>query len=344
MVAYSDLFREAADSLLEAGFHQQALAFYNPLLSLQDQSDPLLYLQVGKSYLHENLNTQAEECFQKVIHLDDSNIEARIQLAKLYEDLDEQEQAFIYISEIMKIRRARDWKQQSRPKGEDSATDGDIFLPANTRRKSYYKPRRFIDPAERHREENARAEHLLGQYTVMRSEQSGMRAGLKGPTLAWMAAAQDLIEDFRGFKTFYPWDKYVRFLGYTAQAQTQTGATPLDIDLAAMADRLSSSISCPVLVHWSLLIPLELGADVQEKSNAGINIPENYRGISFAAWLDIFLGYALCLVRFGREREAYEICEAAKDAIVFYHSREDMFLIHVCWSGKIWTCYTTKHY
>lgn len=64
-----------------------------------------------------------------------------------------------------------------------------------------------------------------------------------------------------------------------------------------------------------------------------VEIPENYRGIPFSAWLDIFLDYALCLVRYGKHQEAYEICEAAKDAVVFYHSREDMFLIHVCWCG-----------
>jgi general transcription factor 3C polypeptide 3 (transcription factor C subunit 4) len=64
-----------------------------------------------------------------------------------------------------------------------------------------------------------------------------------------------------------------------------------------------------------------------------VEIPENYRGIPFSVWLDIFLDYALCLVRYGKHQEAYEICEAAKDAVVFYHSREDMFLIHVCWCG-----------
>lgn len=35
-------------------------------------------------------------------------------------------------------------------------------------------------------------------------------------------------------------------------------------------------------------------------------------------------------------QESYEMCEAAKDAIVFYHSREDMFLIHVAWSSKLY--------
>jgi general transcription factor 3C polypeptide 3 (transcription factor C subunit 4) len=62
-------------------------------------------------------------------------------------------------------------------------------------------------------------------------------------------------------------------------------------------------------------------------------IPDDYRGIPFSTWLDIFLEYALSLARNGEKAEAYNLCEAAKDAIVFYHSREDMFLIHVCWCG-----------
>jgi general transcription factor 3C polypeptide 3 (transcription factor C subunit 4) len=63
-------------------------------------------------------------------------------------------------------------------------------------------------------------------------------------------------------------------------------------------------------------------------------IPDDFRGIPFSTWLDIFLEYALCLARKGETDEAYSLCEAAKDAIVFYHSREDMFLIHVCWCGR----------
>ena len=76
----------------------------------------------------------------------------------------------------------------------------------------------------------------------------------------------------------------------------------------------------------------DLGAEAAEKTQtAQSDIPADYRGISFSAWLDIFLEFAMGLAREGRMREAYEMCEATKDAIVFYHSREDMFLIHVAW-------------
>jgi general transcription factor 3C polypeptide 3 (transcription factor C subunit 4) len=240
---YPDLFRETADCLQEFGFHQEALPYYEALHRVREQTDPSLYLQLGKCYLSQKLNIQAEEFFQAAIQLEEDNIDARVQLAKMYEDLNEQEQAFIYVSEIMKIRRARDMERR-KPSGRAHGTNDDTFIPARIRRKTHYNPRRLVDPAERQRQESLRAERLQEQYTVMRLEKNGMRAGQEGPTLAWMEAARDLIEDFRGFKTFYPWDKYVHFLGYTgsAQAQVHTGATPLDADLAAMADRLSHSI------------------------------------------------------------------------------------------------------
>jgi general transcription factor 3C polypeptide 3 (transcription factor C subunit 4) len=80
----------------------------------------------------------------------------------------------------------------------------------------------------------------------------------------------------------------------------------------------------------------DLGTETAERAQiAKPDIPADYRGISFSAWLDIFLEFAMCLARVGKMREAYEMCEAAKDAIVFYHSREDMFLIHVAWCSEL---------
>lgn len=51
-------------------------------------------------------------------------------------------------------------------------------------------------------------------------------------------------------------------------------------------------------------------------------------------WLDIFLEYALCLARNGQSKEAYEICEAAKDSVVWCHIEDDRFLIHMSWCSE----------
>lgn len=89
-----------------------------------------------------------------------------------------------------------------------------------------------------------------------------------------------------------------------------------------------------MIIYLYYLHSLGLGAESQEAGPSEVEIPKDYRGISFSTWLDIFLEYALCLARNGNAHESYELCEAAKDAIVFYHSREDMFLINVAWCSK----------
>ena len=69
-------------------------------------------------------------------------------------------------------------------------------------------------------------------------------------------------------------------------------------------------------------------------SSRNIIVPNEYRGISFQEWLSIFLNYALCLAKYNRANESYEVCGAAKDAIIYFHSRDSMFLIYACWCSK----------
>lgn len=61
---------------------------------------------------------------------------------------------------------------------------------------------------------------------------------------------------------------------------------------------------------------------------------DGYRGIPFSEWLELFLDYAICLAMGGNGEEAYSVCEAARDSIVFTNSKDYMFLIHVAWAGR----------
>ena len=58
----------------------------------------------------------------------------------------------------------------------------------------------------------------------------------------------------------------------------------------------------------------------EQTNTPAIEIPEDYHGIPFRAWLDIFLEYALCLARNGDAREAYR---AAHEVL----SREDHYIL-----------------
>lgn len=63
-------------------------------------------------------------------------------------------------------------------------------------------------------------------------------------------------------------------------------------------------------------------------------VPDEYCGIPFKVWLDMFLDYALAIARDGEVKFAYEIIASALSANVFVHSKESLFLIHVCWFSK----------
>lgn len=236
---YSELYREVADALYAKGHYQNALKFYEPLKETSEKSDATFHIQMGKCFLKENLGLQAEECFQIAIQVDENDIEARMQLAKMYEDLNERKQAFIFVSEIIRIRKRQPQILRKRYRKRANGDDG--TLTESKRNHRSYKRHRLADPAERLKEESARAKQLQDQYFSMQLEHEGMRNEDTKSTQAWMEAAQDLTDDFRSLKNFYPWDKYSRFLGYTADNRLLAMA-PLDIELAAMADRLSQCL------------------------------------------------------------------------------------------------------
>ncbi|KAM0318904.1 hypothetical protein ACHAO8_001382 [Botrytis cinerea] len=326
---FPHLFEEVADTLAEKGYNKDALDYYLPLAPGVGSEGASLQFKMGKCWLGEKSDQEAELCFQNAVQMEVDNIPARMELAKLYERLNEKDQSFMYVNEIIAIRRTQ--RQNENPSFGTGSSDPapskktrrkHTSFPGIRRGQSRYAPRRLLNPAERKKEEAARAEHLQDQYSIMKTELEQMRAGDPTATYKWMEAAEDLIDDFRAFKTFYPWDKYVKFLGYTHDDKFQA-ETKLETDLTEMADRLSK----------------KLGADAEDRTSASsASIPADYRGISFSSWLDIFLEYAICLAKDGHDRESYEICESARDAIVFYHKREDMFLIHVCWGTCALLC------
>lgn len=249
---YSDLYLQVARKFLELDLFQHALTFYQALKRHPSLVTPSLYVEMGKCFHGSRLDFKAEDCFQMAIQIDQVNIDARMGLANLYEQMGEQEQAFIYVNEVMSIKRAQNQTVRLRPgpkPGSKRLKFSDLVpkpeLPAMPTGRRAYKPLRLADPVEKLKEEVARAEQLQSQYYAMRVELQGMRDGDAKSKSAWMEAARDLTDDFRSFKTFYPWDKYVKFLGYSDGTRAMA-ETPLDTDLTEMADRLSRSLFYPL--------------------------------------------------------------------------------------------------
>jgi general transcription factor 3C polypeptide 3 (transcription factor C subunit 4) len=218
-------------------FYKDALDFYQPLRNLPAHIDGPLLVQMGRCFLHEEHDQQAEECFQDAVQLDGQDIDARMELARLYERLGKPEQAFGYVNEVMLLRKNQGPKiPRKLSHRAESKTNGEASSMATKEPKS--RPRQQV---KKQSIQVSKAEHLQKQYIILRRECEAMRSGDAVSADAWMEAARDLTDDFRSFKPFFPLDKYIKFLGYSGDSRLQA-ETPLDLDLTAMAERLSQGL------------------------------------------------------------------------------------------------------
>jgi general transcription factor 3C polypeptide 3 (transcription factor C subunit 4) len=299
---------------------------------------------LGRCFVRLENYKEAEESFQSAIQIDAKNIDARVEMARMLEQMDEPERAFELINEAMILgKRAGNSSIKEHPrKKRKYVRKVQTGIEKASPKKQHSQPDK--GRGERFQNQGKESKHATGDITDeeqlraqllrLRRYRDGMRNGDVDAIQIWMEAAGTLTDDFRSFKAFYPWDKYVRFEGYFPDSRVDAEAS-LESDLGAQTEGASEGI----LIIYCLLVPVLTCLDPENnirKKMPGLSrdIPKEYRGILFGTWLDIFLEYALCLARNGRMREAYDLCEAAKDSSVFYHSREDIFLIHVTWCSK----------
>ncbi|TDZ23024.1 Transcription factor tau subunit sfc4 [Colletotrichum orbiculare MAFF 240422] len=335
------LIRDIADELFAIGRYEEALDYYELLRHSLHGQDATLLLHLGRCYLTRSDLAAAETCFLMAIEVDETNIDARIELAKIYEKSKEEEEALILVTEAYALQGAHGEGDHLDAGGIDRVSRASRYTPGiraahlsrgnKPRRKREaksspinsgvvrprYRPKRLVPIDQRMQEERARADELTRRYELVRNLKREIQAGHHGLIPSWMTAAGDLVGEFRSFKRFYPWDKYLKFLGaandvvFSASSRTQPG-------LSELAERLSKNIGPSLSDEKGLDIPCE---------------DDGYRGIPFGEWLELFLDYAVSLALANRGEEAYQVCEAARDSIVFVNSKDYMFLIHVAWAA-----------
>ncbi|KAI0552879.1 hypothetical protein F4679DRAFT_532720 [Xylaria curta] len=350
------LLAEVASALYESDLKAMALRFFEPLLSVPDVLDAGALLAAGRCYLDAGDQRQAEECFSAAIDADEeddeASIDARYELAKMYEAAREEQEAYILVNEALRLQRAHDEAEeeiddedmdqgsdddaQNRPRA--SAARGQrprnqraprplkpraprtksIVLDADGREVRRPRPRRkvFGRTEEVTLEERRRAEELtMAWRTVHSTREPAENSTQTGPSDAFMRAAKELVDDFRSCKGFYTWEKYLTHLGIDEDKEVYVSRNR---NLIEMKERLSHNLN-----------PYEANAERQLGERTAVS----YRGVSFSEWLDLFLEYATSLAHLERYQESYQVCESARDAEVFAKNRDDMFLIHITWAA-----------
>ncbi|THC93697.1 hypothetical protein EYZ11_006808 [Aspergillus tanneri] len=303
---YGDLFREVADALKDVGLLEDALRFYMPIQQTNDYADVSFFLAMGDCCRQLDRFEEAENCYLTVAEYDQRNIEARVQLAKLYESIEMTEQALRYVNEAVLLgrqesrsqRRRKDTRLEQLAMEFRTADLGPGAAPLKTIAPCPSEDEMQAAPAapaltaapsaavskERSPEpEGMKTENVRYLYSKLLRLQPHIKDGHAEATEDWLDIADALLREFRSNRVFYPPER-------------------IDCDTGTAS----------------------------EESRQG-PIPTDYHGISFDEWLDVFLQYALVVAGQNETDEAYDTLAAAADASVWYHSKNSTRQIHVCW-------------
>ncbi|KAH6636478.1 hypothetical protein F5144DRAFT_611219 [Chaetomium tenue] len=327
---FPDCLKDIAVALLDRGRADDAIRYLDlyrhiAMTTGEITLDADFSVCQGRYHMARGEKSAAEECFIAAIEEDEDHIEARVQLANMYEGEEMQEgreEAFLLVREAMNLeaRRGDGTGRRRAPYGPRKPREGKPRprKPRDPNKKSNYVPRRLINAEKRRQQELELTAEAAKNFQRLREVQDNALAGDDQAKGVWMKAAKHLIDDFRSYKQFYPWEKYIKFLGYAANVQGQAAVPARNMKLAAMEERLRQNLAPAEGQEQVIRIP--------------VKFPSDHRGISFDVWLDIFLNYAFTLVRAGQHREAYVVCHAARDSIV-WTTTESTFLIHVAWAS-----------
>lgn len=260
-----------------------ALQYYEPFLNSPDILDGRSLYRAGRCFLEIDDNRRAEECFAAAIESDESNdqasIDARYELAKMYEAVREEREALILVTEAMNMASARDADYEDDGGDDDDDDDGDddgesgneerrarkqkAKLKQQARRAARrlggekpkprarrpaapgatrrYRPRVFARREELEKEQSQRSAELAEKWRIVREcRDQFAESQPTGPPTPLMAAARDLVEDFQSCKQFYSWERY---LGHIGLKQDERKGVGKSTNLMEMAQRLSQSES-----------------------------------------------------------------------------------------------------
>lgn len=194
----------------------------------------------------------AEELFLEAIDADEEIIEARIELANMYEKAKENEEALILTAEAMALREAQN-ESATIPSTRDSQPEELSLRGLHKRnqrardaiRKSVlpkrYRAKRLAGPDRRKQDEQARALNLSRQYETVKTLKSRMVKGSRKDIQEWMGASKNLFDDFRSLKRFYSWEKYLHFLQINTRDTSRANLQDSTSELSEMYQRLSKS-------------------------------------------------------------------------------------------------------
>lgn len=183
-------------------------------------------------------NKLAVSCYQNLIDINNGDEDAELQLVVLCEELGIDRASVT--KKGKEVSKSRDPNQTSDtlvPDDDPNLQSFAMITPRISR-----PPAKDIRASQKSIREQAKAEDAQTLFLRMRKIKETAQEGDLGHKFQWMLAAKTLIQDFQSEKLFYPYDRYVRFYGYSREARKKSlNMRSADIAAEASTRRLGPS-------------------------------------------------------------------------------------------------------
>lgn len=331
---FPEVFRDAANLLRIRHHHEEALLIYNLLRQSAVAADESFGLAIAAC--HHGLKNIGEtiSCLNSIIQKDAGSVEARIQLARVYEENGQTELATMTARDVLNMRKF-DQLRLAQRRVELRADVSSVSLGttrdsrSNTvarhgRNKTPKPSSNVVGRVQAHRAKREKIWRSRDQLNILRAN---IPTGNEEAALHWMTIARLLMLEFQQNREFFPTrDKHNQYL----KAQTQRSRYGRNVaeltELAKMDGMLS------YLDQRSIHILKDLGVDGDLQSND--HPIDDFYGVHFDEWLDMYCFFAYLAAGRGFRKDCWGALGTASTANVFILHDKRSKLLHACTLGK----------
>lgn len=300
----SDLFSDAGTKLEEAQLFNDAVKFYLPLSRLDEFHIPELFTSLGRCLTELGKYQDAKEHYNIALQLDPDNMDIQLALVEV----------LYYLEEVDESQRLLESITSRRKNAEKAVIDEEDSLKANEmdfeqegehqaliQNKIIKPPKRGyrLTEAEKHARDNKLKQNVIEKYQRLKRLHQGLEAGDSVAASTWIQLASELIEIFSNVKNFFPKDRSRQFKGIITRTRN------LQMDIDSKIERISQ---------------LYEGFTSKVEEKLVLTSKEEFRGLTYDQWFELFMEYALAVARYENPNDANSIIDSAKNVNVFYHN------------------------
>ncbi|KAJ2724284.1 transcription factor TFIIIC subunit tfc4 [Coemansia sp. Benny D115] len=113
IVEYEDLYSDVAETYSEIGNMEMALAIYQLMMTQEQTNQPVTWEKISKCYKEMGDLTSAREYAEAVVNADSEDIDMRLFLGEIYEEMGDVDLAYAMIQEVEDIQQRERLEQEA---------------------------------------------------------------------------------------------------------------------------------------------------------------------------------------------------------------------------------------